>query len=124
MATNSKGMSQDRTDYGKKGETGERIPGGATANDASGERKVKVPMQDRAGGYPSESGAKAPAGATASDRTGEKKMSIMGGVGQGMHDKLTGRDPSHAGHFEGHTGELNDGKKDATVYRHKKADYK
>lgn len=124
MATNSKGMSQDRSDYGMKGETGEKIPSRATSTDSTGERKVKVPMQDKMTGNPSESGAKAPAGAKGNDATGERKVNIMGGVGQGMHDRLTGRDGGEAGRTDGHTGELNTGKKESNFYRHKKADYK
>lgn len=36
------GTKQSGTDYGKKGETGEREPKGATASDSSGERHGRV----------------------------------------------------------------------------------
>lgn len=39
-------------------------------------------------GVPSTTGAKAPAGATSSDRSGERGGKIVGGVGQGMEDKV------------------------------------
>jgi len=35
-------MSQPSTDYGKKGETGEKAPSGAKASDASGQRSAKI----------------------------------------------------------------------------------
>jgi len=35
-------MSQPSTDYGKKGETGEKAPSGAKASDASGERSARL----------------------------------------------------------------------------------
>ena len=42
MATNSKGMNQPGTDMGERGETGEKIPGGAKSKDGSGERSGRI----------------------------------------------------------------------------------
>ena len=116
-------MQQDRTDYGTRGESGERIPAKAKASDTSGERRVSVPRADRESGTRGESGESMPK-AKASDATGERRVGITGGVGMGKAD-ATGRESDH-GKFDGHVGESNTGRQgdSKTVYRHTKPDYR
>lgn len=115
-------MSQAGTTKGLKGESGEREPKGATSSDSSGEKKVGVPKADNTKGTRGQTGERIPK-STASDRTGEKSMRIAGGVGQGQHDALTGRDGGHAGKQDGKVGEFNTGRTESTSYRHKKDGY-
>jgi len=70
------------------------------------------------------SGEKLPKGVNASDATGERKMPLKGGVAMGKMDSLGNRPASHAGNFEGHMGELNDGNKgERNVYDHKRIEH-
>lgn len=114
-------MNQSGTTRGLKGESGEREPRGATSSDSSGEKRVGASKVDKTP-EPGQTGERIPA-ATASDRTGEKSAGITGGVGQGQHDKLTGREAGHAGKADGRTGEFNSGRSEGTAYRHEKAGY-
>ena len=116
-------MRQSRTDYGTRGESGERIPSKAKASDTSGDRRVSVPRADREGDTGSESGARAPAKAKGSDASGERKTGINGGVGMGMADG-TGRESDH-GKAEGKVGEWKGGTKgEGHAYKHNKSDYR
>jgi hypothetical protein len=116
-------MKQPHTDFGYRGETGEKEPKGASSSDTSGERKVKVPREDREAGKPGESGEHEPKGAKASDSGGERKVRIMGGVGQGKADSIGAREGSHLGKHDGRTGEMNTGRKEGHFYHHAKDGY-
>ncbi len=113
-------MKQPHTDFGEKGETGEKEPKGVRASDAGGEKKVKVPQEDREVGKKGASGEVEPKGASSSDRTGETRSGINGGVGMGMHDAITGREAGHAGKQDGKVGEFNSGRQNKVVYTHER----
>ena len=81
---------------------------------------MKMNQQGTTRGTKGESGEREPAGATASDASGERHGKITGGVGQGQHDALTGREGS-AGQKE--SGEFNTGRAGGVVYNHQKAGY-
>jgi hypothetical protein len=117
---NAMKMSQEGTTRGLKSESGEREPKGATSSDTSGERKVSVPMADRVHGAKGITGEKIPESSSAADKTGERRESITGGVGMGQHDRLAGREASHAGKHDGRTGEFNSGRMEGSVYDHKR----
>jgi hypothetical protein len=112
-------MQQARTDYGTKGETGEREPKGAAAADR-GQRKVAVPVADSQKGTEGYTREKYPANAKASDSGGERKAKMAGGVGMGKADDLGQRSDSHAGRPDGRVGEFNHGKNDSVVYKHQR----
>ena len=112
-------MNQYKTDYGTKGESGEKEPKGAAAADR-GQKKVSVPIADREKGQEGYTREREPAGAKGKDSTGERREKIEGGVGQGKADALTGRKASHAGAHDGRTGEMNSGKQEGVIYRHQR----
>ena len=117
-------MSQPKTDYGTGGESGERIPKGATASDTRGEPKIKVPMRDEESGANNKSrNVSNIPNSTASDRTGERKAAIAGGVGMGTRDNCGDRPQEHIGKQDGMVGEWNTGKTNKMVYKHAKEGY-
>ena len=123
MATNSKGMSQKKADYGERGESGERFPKGARSSDSQGERKVGVPMADRDRGNNSgQSGEREPPGAKSRDSSGEKSGKINGGVGMGKADATGNAEGSRGrdGMSEYERGEFNTGRTEAEFYDHKR----
>ena len=84
--------------------------------------KMNQPGTDR--GIRGETGEKIPAGDRSSDNSGERKARLVGGVAMGKADDIRGREASHLGQREGHTGELNTGRADKEVYVHAKGDYR
>ncbi len=78
-------------------------------------------IMDSMKGAKGATGEKEPKGATSSDMSGERKMKLVGGVAMGKMDAMGSRPLSHAGNFEGHLGELNDGNKgERNCYDHKR----
>lgn len=87
-------MRQPGTDYGERGETGEKEPKGATASDTSGERKGAI---------------KGGVGIGKADKTGSQEN----GVGRGSF-----------GAHDGRLGEFKGGNKgESVVYTHKRLDH-
>jgi hypothetical protein len=130
-------MSQSGTDYGTRGETGERAPKGAAAADKSstGRGSSGPKMAGSTGssmrqagtdyGTKGETGEKTPGDAKASDGGGERRASMAGGVGMGQADAIVGRDASHLGKQDGRQGELKEGRhSEGHFYKHGKDDYK
>jgi hypothetical protein len=115
-------MRQSKTDFGdRKGETGESIPRKSASVDESGERKTKVPREDREQAEPGETGEREPKAAKSRDASGEERKRIEGGVGQGKADSIGARESAHLGRHDGRTGELNDGNKgEREVYSHER----
>jgi hypothetical protein len=105
--------------YGERAESGEKEPKGANASDTSGEKRVSVPKEDREKNTPGYSGEHEPAGAKSRDASGEERERIVGGVGMGKADAMTGRD-GHTGKHDGRTGEFNTGSQKGTVYSHQR----
>lgn len=113
-------MSQPGTDYGVRGETGEKMPKGASSVDTKQERKSGA--KERA--TPGVSGERWPPNVAKRDESGEKHGSMVGGVAQGHADGIPGRDGSHLGKVDGRTGELKGGRHDeGYFYKHGKDDY-
>jgi hypothetical protein len=76
-------------------------------------------IMDSSKGVKGATGEKLPKGATSSDMSGERKMKLVGGVAMGKMDAMGSRPLSHAGNFEGHLGECNDGNMgEREVYSH------
>lgn len=113
-------MSQSKTDYGMRGETGEKMPKGAIASDASGEKRVKVPKADSEKGTTGQTGEKIPMAVKGKDSTGEKRVNIVGGVGMGKADSIGLRESGHMGKHDGHQGEVKGGSSESVVYDHKR----
>lgn len=80
---------------------------------------MKQPGTDY-GAKKGETGEKEPKHDTASDSSGERKAHIRNGVGMGQADGLGNRPASHAGRFEGTTGEFNSGSSEKTCYEHRR----
>ena len=72
-------------------------------------------------GLQGESGEKISSKATASDTSGERRGRVVNGIGLGMKDN-TMRE-GDIGKFEGDVGEVNEGRKEGTFYRHGKPAY-
>ena len=82
--------------------------------------KMNQPGTDK-GERKGETGEREPAGVAKRDLTGQRKRSVIAGVGQGMHDRITGRESGHLGKQEGLVGEFNDGHQgERTVYEHQR----
>ena len=113
------GMKQAKTDYGTRGETGERTPRHATASDTGGERRDKVPVADKerpkAAG---ETGERSPKGDKSSDGSGERRVSLEGGVGMGMADGIGKRPSSHLGKNDGVLGEVKGSVSERVFHEH------
>jgi hypothetical protein len=120
-------MQQKGTEYGRKGESGERYPKGSSSEDTRGEKRVKTPMMDKekftsksnVGSEKGESGESIP-DTTQRDRESSKHESLVGGVGMGVKDGIGERSSSHMGKHDGRTGELNTGRHEGNVYDHKR----
>ena len=120
-------MQQKGTEYGRKGESGERYPKGSSSEDKRGEKRVKTPMMDkektsvsaRKGSESGETGERIP-DAGKRDRADEKHESMTGGVGMGIKDGIGERSSGHMGKHDGRTGELNTGRHEGNVYDHKR----
>lgn len=90
-------MRQAGTDFGQRGETGEKFPKGVKSSDMSGQRKEKLDHG---------------VGRGQADKTGN----MIGGVGRHEH---------HMGKHDGHHGEFNEGTKESShvCYEHKRVEH-
>ena len=89
-------MEQPKTDYGTRGETGEKLPKGATSSGKSAGRKETL---------------KAGVGMGKSDKSGQM-------------EGASGRTAAHMGKHDGRLGEFNDGKQgEREVYSHKRMEH-
>jgi len=101
----------------------EKMPKGVMSSDMTGDKKVKVPKEDKEVFRTGMTGERVPKGALSSDTSGERKRPIMGGVGMGKADGIGERDAGHMGHHDGKLGELNTGSREHVVYEHKRYDH-
>lgn len=106
-------MKQPRTDFGKSNETGGRK--------SEEKRDGKFAEADKPrGNHEGETGEREPKGAYKPESTGERHAKMTGGVAMGKMDDIKGRESSHLGQHEGHTGEFNEGVHKGVVYEHKR----
>ena len=85
-------LNQPGTDYGTKGETGEKLRKGVTSSDMTGQRKAPL-----------------------NGGVGMGKADKLGNM-----EGAAGRAASDMGKQEGHCGEFNSGKSESTCYDHKR----
>jgi len=102
----------------------EKMPKGATASDMSGQKKVGISSVDKEVYKSGASGEKMPKGVLASDMSGEKRKPVVGGVGMGKADGISGRESSHMGKTDGNLGEFKNGSREHECYSHERAEYK
>lgn len=102
----------------------EKMPKGATASDMSGQKKVGTSSVDKEVYKSGASGEKMPKGVLASDMSGEKRKPVVGGVGMGKADSISGRESGHMGKIDGNLGEFKNGSREHECYSHERAEYK